>query len=315
MSDEIAATAEPREPSRARRIIAYPLTLMLIAILVYALGTAIAIALIHVLPPHRNSPLLLADATIIILSLLAVFWPFFRYVERAPTGLFARQGWAVELLAGLAAGAVIFAVIVGLVAALGGYQVTGGSGIETLWEPLAGAALIPAFTEELLFRGILLRYIEKAAGSWIALALTSALFGAAHLFNPGATWFSSLAIAVEAGILLGAVYMLTRHLWAAMGLHAAWNFTQGWIFGLPVSGGNGGTGLLNGRLIGSEWLTGGAFGLEASLPAVIVATAAGIAILAVAIRKGRLVQPTWSRRPISAPAGALPAGQSRTSPR
>jgi len=314
MTDEIAATAQPRQPSLARRIIAYPLTLMLLAILVYVLGTAIAIALIRVLPPHHNSPLLLADAAIIILSLLGVFWPFFRYVERAPTGLFAHGGRAKELAAGLAAGALIFAIIVGVVAALGGYQVTGGSGIETIWEPLAGAALISGFTEELLFRGILFRYIEKAAGSWVALALTSALFGAAHLFNPGATWFSSLAIAVEAGILLGAVYMLTRHLWAAMGLHAAWNFTQGWIFGLPVSGGNGGTGLLNGRLIGSEWLTGGAFGLEASLPAVIVATAAGVAILVVAIRKGRLVQPMWSRRPVNAPAGALPAGQSHTSP-
>jgi membrane protease YdiL (CAAX protease family) len=314
MSDEIATSMPPRRPSLARRIIAFPLTLMLLAILVFAAGSAIGIYLIRNLPSHPNSPWLLANAAIIILSLLAVFWPFFHYVEREPTGLFARRGWARELLAGLAVGVALFAIIVGIVAALGGYQVTGGSGLETLWEPLAGAALIPGFTEELLFRGILFRYVEKAAGSWVALALTSALFGAAHLFNPGATWFSSFAIAVEAGIMLGAIYMLTRHLWAAMGLHAGWNFTQGWIFGLPVSGGHGGTGLLNGRLTGSEWLTGGAFGLEASLPAVIVATAAGVAILAVAIRTGRLIQPMWARRPISAPAAALPAGQSHTSP-
>jgi hypothetical protein len=140
------------------------------------------------------------------------------------------------------------------------------------------------------------------------------LFGAAHLFNPGATWFSSFAIAVEAGILLGAVYMLTRHLWAAMGLHAAWNFTQGWIFGLPVSGGRGGTGLFNGELTGSEWLTGGAFGLEASVAAVAVATTAGVAILAVAIRQGRLVQPMWTRKALSGPAGVPPAAQSHTLP-
>src|ERR1700710_2322908 len=99
-----------------------------------------------------------------------------------------------------------------------------------------------------------------------------------------------------------------------MGLHAAWNFTQGWIFGLPVSGGHGGTGLLDGRLTGSDLLTGGAFGLEASLPAVVVATTAGVAILAVAIRKGRLVRPMWSREALSAPAAAPPAAQSHTSP-
>jgi membrane protease YdiL (CAAX protease family) len=302
MSDEIVTSPPPAPPSLARRIIVFPLTLMLLAILVFAAGSAIAIALLKQLPPHPNSPWLLANAAIIILCLIAVFWPFFRYVEREPTGLFERRDWAKELLGGLAGGGLIFAAIVALVAALGGYQVTGGSGLETLWEPLAGAALIPGFTEELFFRGILFRYIEKAAGSWVALALTSALFGAAHLFNPGATWFSSFAIAVEAGILLGAVYMLTRHLWAAMGLHAAWNFTQGWIFGLPVSGGHGGTGLLNGRLTGSEWLTGGAFGLEASVPAVIVATTAGAAILIVAIRKGEIVPPMWSdsRRPVRA---------------
>jgi membrane protease YdiL (CAAX protease family) len=296
MSDEMVTSPPPRPASLTRRIIAFPLTLMVLAILVFAAGSAIGIAVLKQFPPHPNSPWQLGDAAIIILCLLACFWPFFRYVEREPTGLFAPPGWAKELLAGIAAGALIFAVIVAVVAALGGYHVTGRGGLDALWQPLAGAGLIAAFTEELFFRGILFRYIEKAAGSWIALALTSALFGAAHLGNPGATWFSSLAIAIEAGVLLGAVYMLTRRLWAAMGLHAAWNFTQGWIFGLPVSGGHGGTGLLNGRLTGPELLTGGAFGLEASLPAVIVATTAGVAILAVAIRKGRMVPPMWSRK-------------------
>ena len=313
MSDAVAISEAP-PPSRVRRIIAFPLVLMLLAILVFAAGSALAIALIKQLPPHPDSPWLLANAAIVILCVAALLWPFFRYVERIPTGLFAREGWAKELLAGLAAGTIIFAAVVGIAAALGLYRVTGRSGLETIWAPLAGGALIPGFTEELFFRGILFRYIEKAAGSWIALALTSIFFGAAHLFNPGASWFSSLAIAVEAGILLGAVYMLTRHLWAAMGLHAAWNFTQGWIFGLPVSGGHGGVGLLDGRLTGPELMTGGAFGLEASLPAVVVATAAGVAILAVAVRKGRVVAPMWARPRLNAPAEAPPAARSHTSP-
>lgn len=311
MSDEIATKAPP---SLARRIVFFPLTLMLLAIIVYAAAAAIATFLLHQLPAHPNSPWLLANAALIILCLLAAFWPFFRYLDRDGARLFARRGWAKELLAGIAAGTLIFSTVVALVTLLGGYEVTGRSGLGTLWEPLAGAALIAGSTEELLFRGILFRYIEKAAGSWIALALTSALFGLAHLFNPGATWFSSFAIAVEAGILLGAVYMLTRRLWAAMGLHAAWNFTQGWIFGLPVSGGHGGVGLLNGRLTGSELLTGGDFGLEASLPAVLVATTAGVAILALAIRKGALVPPMWARGRVNAPADAIPDARSHTSP-
>ena len=295
MSDEIAMAPPPRA-SLARRIIAFPLTLMLIAVLVFIAGSVIANLILRQTPAHPNSPWLLANAAIVILCLVAVFWPFCLYLDREAGGLLGRRGWVRELLAGLAAGAAVFSVVVAITAALGFYQVTGRGGIDTIWEPLAVEALIAGFTEELLFRGILFRYIEKTAGSWVALALTSALFGLAHIFNPGATWFSSLAIAVEAGIMLGAIFMLTRRLWAAMGLHAGWNFTQGWIFGLPVSGTHGGTGLMNGRLTGPELMTGGPFGLEASLTAMIVATAFGIVVLVVAIRRGRLVAPLWVQR-------------------
>jgi len=303
MSDETALPAAAKPPSLARRILFFPLTLMLLAILVFAAGSLIATALLKLLPANRNSPWLFANAAIVILTLAAAFRLFFHYLDREGAGLFDRRGWAKELLAGIAAGTLIFSAVVAVAAALGFYHVAGGSGLDTIWEPLIIAGLIAGFTEELLFRGILFRYVEKAAGSWIALALTAALFGAAHLANPGASWFAAVAIAIEAGLLLGAVYMLTRRLWAVMGLHAAWNFTQGWIFGLPVSGTRGGIGLLNGRLDGPELMTGGAFGLEASLPGMAVATAAGIGVLIVAIRKGRVVAPIWSRPKADAAAG------------
>ena len=68
---------------------------------------------------------------------------------------------------------------------------------------LVSMAILPGFMEELLFRGILFRWLEEFGGSWFALALTSALFGLGHIFNPGATALSSFAIALEAGVLLG----------------------------------------------------------------------------------------------------------------
>ncbi|WP_369812159.1 CPBP family intramembrane glutamic endopeptidase [Mycobacterium tuberculosis] len=58
---------------------------------------------------------------------------------------------------------------------------------------------------------------------WLAIGIHAAWN---FITNPGATWFSSVAIAVEAGILLGAAYMLTRRLWLAIGIHAAWNFSR-----------------------------------------------------------------------------------------
>jgi hypothetical protein len=159
---------------------------------------------------------------------------------------------------------------------------------------LIATAIMPAFTEELLFRGILFRWIEEFGGSWLALVVTSALFGLAHIFNPNATWFSSFAIAVEAGLLLGAAYMLTRSLWLPMGLHAGWNFTQGEIFDVPVSGIDE-HGLVQAQLSGPELLSGGAFGLEASVIALVIATAAGIWMVVRAVRKGKLVRPYWLR--------------------
>ena len=89
--------------------------------------------------------------------------------------------------------------------------------------------------------------------------MTSAFFGAAHLANPNASILAAVGIAFEAGVLLGGAYMLTRSLWLPMGIHAAWNFTQGEIFDIPVSGASP-HGLLTARLSGSPLLTGNGSG-------------------------------------------------------
>jgi hypothetical protein len=196
---------------------------------------------------------------------------------------------------GIAIGTVLFSAVVGASALFGVYHVTGRGSASDLLLPLVTSALIPGFMEELFFRGILFRWIEEFAGSWAALVVTSALFGLAHILNPGATWFSSFAIAVEAGLLLGSAYMLTRSLWMPIGLHAAWNFTQGAIFGVPVSG-HPTAGMFHAKLTGPALLSGGDFGLEASVIALATATAAGLWLLWLAIRRGELVKPWWVRR-------------------
>ena len=126
------------------------------------------------------------------------------------------------------------------------------------------------------------------------LLLTSALFGAAHLGNPNATAFSAFCIAVEAGVLLGAAYMVTRSLWLPMGLHAAWNFTQGEVFDVPVSGIDE-HGLVTAQMSGPPLLSGGNFGLEGSIIGLTIATAAGLWLVWLAVRQGKIVQPIWSR--------------------
>ncbi|MES2058298.1 MAG: type II CAAX endopeptidase family protein [Pseudomonadota bacterium] len=240
---------------------------------------------------------------IIVAAIFAAFYcAFVRLVERRPgVPEFALPGWARELGSGLLVGLVLFSIVVGIIAAFGGYQVIGTHAATVLLPSLA-IAITSGVTEEIALRGVFFRIVESWLGSWIALVLSAALFGALHLSNPNATFLAGFAITLEAGIMLAALYMLTRRLWAAIGLHAAWNFAQGGIYGIAVSGFRQ-DGLLVPRITGSDLLTGGTFGAEASLPAVILCTGFGIALLVIAHRRGRFVAPFWMRpKPVQSAA-------------
>jgi uncharacterized protein len=239
-----------------------------------------------------NNPLRVLTALVSAITVIGGYKALKRWVERAPDGEFSFAGAVQETGAGLLTGLAVFSTATAIVALLGGFDVLGLRGAGQIWAMLA-LAISSGVIEETLFRGVLFRHIETMLGSWAALAITSALFGAAHLVNPDSSPFAGFAIAVEAGLLLGAAYMLTRRLWLAVGLHAGWNFTQGWIFSIPVSGGSAPQGLLVTSRTGPEWLTGGDFGLEASAVALVVATSFGLAMLHRAIRQGQLRRPMW----------------------
>jgi hypothetical protein len=179
--------------------------------------------------------------------------------------------------------------------ALGLYRIVGCCRTGLIVRDLLEAGVLAGFAEELLFRGILFRWTEEFAGSWAALVISSVLFGFVHIANPNSSLIATSFIAIEAGVLLGGAYMLTRSLWAPIGLHAAWNFTQGYIFDVPVSG-VAENGLVQAKLSGPALLSGGQFGLEASLLALVIATAAGVGLVIVAARRGEVVKPWWVRR-------------------
>ncbi len=204
-----------------------------------------------------------------------------------------------EALRGLALGTlgagVLFSVIVGIAALLGAYRIVGWGGLSNWVFLLFAAGISAGFVEELIFRGILFRWIEEFGGSWAALGITSALFGLVHIGNANATWWSSLTIALVAGTMLGGAYMLTRNLWLAVGIHFGWNVTQGLVWDVPVSG-NDVDGLVDARLVGDPLISGGAFGLEASVIALVVAGAAGVWLVVRAARAGEVMAPWWVRR-------------------
>ena len=292
--EESSAGQQPAKPLW-RRIADFPLVAMLIALALFVLANGIAFQLAKLLPEMDRVARLAVWAVLDIGVVLLIYKLAIRHLGEHPRDDLPMAGAPKGLGLGLAFGFVIFSIVVGVAAIVDVYNIIGEGGTSQLVPVLLAVAVLPGFMEELLFRGILFRWLEEFAGSWFALALTSALFGFAHLFNPNATALSSFAIALEAGVLLGGAYMLTRNLWMAIGLHAAWNFTQGWIFDVPVSGTDQ-DGMVEAQLSGPELLSGGAFGLEASLIAMVLATAAGVALVVLAVRRGELVRPWWVRR-------------------
>ena len=279
-----------------RRIVDFPLVAMVIAVALFILATTIAAAIdMLAMPPIHGFTFEMKFDLIAVVLLIITYELVIRRLGEHPRDDYRDPRWFRHLLLGLGAGLGIFSVAVAIAAALGVYHLNGEGDFTGLLPALIASALFPAVNEELLFRGILFRWIEEFGGSWAALLVTSALFGCAHLLNPHASPIAAVGIAFEAGVMLGAAYMLTRSLWLPMGLHAAWNFAQGEIYDIPVSG-TPVHGMLNARLSGPPLLTGNGFGLEASIIAIVVATLFGLWLLWLAIRKGEIVQPRWVRR-------------------
>ncbi|MDR1212531.1 MAG: CPBP family intramembrane metalloprotease [Propionibacteriaceae bacterium] len=200
------------------------------------------------------------------------------------------------LARGLAFGLVAVAVCLGLLALFGSYRVVGLNHDYSPWLDLMTLGLGAAVTEEIVFRGLAFRLLEDVLGSWAAVALTATAFGLLHVANPEGTWQGGVAITIEAGLLFAAIYIVSRSLWWVIGFHLAWNVAQGPLFGSVVSGSGRSQSWLVAEMPGPDWLSGGAFGLEASIVPVLLLGGLAVWLLALAGRRGLMVAPWWVRR-------------------
>ena len=217
------------------------------------------------------------------------YYLFVRYIERrAAIELDPRNGLRLVTI-GLMIGILLFGATMGILGLIGLYTVTGSNSPATVVAPLA-AAISAGILEELVFRGVIFRILELRFGTWVALLASAALFGLLHLLNPNASIQGAVAIIFEAGILLAAAFVLTKHLWFPIGIHIGWNFAEGGLFGAAVSGGAA-SGLLKGATTGPVWLTGGDFGPEASTVAIVICVTVASGLLLAATRRGLLRKP------------------------
>jgi uncharacterized protein len=242
-----------------------------------------------------GSPGRMAMAGVGVAVVLASYAAYVRWIEKRRVSELAVKGAGRELSMGLALGMAVFALSIGILASVGAYRITGQNELSVMLATVPGFVVAAVF-EEVLFRAIIFRILESSMGSWNALAVSSLAFGLMHFGNPNAGLLSALAIAIEAGLMLGAAYMLTRRLWLCVAVHFGWNFAQGGIFSVAVSG-HAQQGLFEAQMAGAEWLTGGRFGAEGSLVALIVCSVCGVAMLARTVSTDKIVRPSWCAAP------------------
>ena len=306
--DEIVVADEPA-PAAPRplwkRILQFPLVALILAFLIVTVAQALAAGASFVAGTPQGQ---LASPSDIVFSLAVTVLVVLAYklvvvrLGEHPRDDLPFDGRARDAVSGFAQGTLLFSAIVGVAALLGVYRALGLSPAEDWLPILIGTGLMAGVTEEILLRGIVFRWLEELGGSWLALALSALLFGFLHAANPNATVVSSLAIALAAGVLLGGAYMLTRDLWLAIGLHAGWNVTQGLLWDVPVSG-FALDGWVESRLVGDPMLSGGSFGLEASVITMVMATIYGVWLIVRAARRGHVVRNWWARRRLNEAVG------------
>lgn len=237
------------------------------------LGTLLAPAIL--VSAHLGREITILDQVVIIaLATLAVQALRRRSVFEVTGRLEPR--WIAQLSFGAALGGLLMAAPA-LVLMLGGWVrwEVAAANPTALWSAVLLMAGI-AVAEELLFRGVMFQRLIAGVGLWPAQILIGLLFVLTHQGNPGMEGATRIWAGVNifaASILFGLAYVRTRGLALPIGLHFMANVTQGIVLGFGVSGAAEPSVLSPVRAAGMDWLTGGAFGLEASLPGLIAVLA------------------------------------------
>lgn len=279
------------------KILRFPLTRLIIAFCILFAGGALAALLVDLFS-NLFSKEVFDEMEPVFSTIfqcgfaLLGYWIFVSLFDGRPTtelssGVFKKSG------SGILLGVGFISLIMAILALLGYYKIDGqnqDAAILLIFLMSVQAGIV----EEIFMRGYFFRIVEEGLGTWWSVIFSALLFGFLHAWNPNASFISSISIALTAGVVLALLYAITRNLWIVIGMHFAWNFTLGGIYGAPVSGTDA-RGFFNGILDGPEWLTGGDFGPEASVITMVVFSLFGIFLVFKTIQAKQVKLPMWRR--------------------
>ncbi len=265
---------------------------LLVFMAVVIIGQQIASKLLALTPLDKNFRNLLKGLFVSSACILSYIFFFQKFEKRSITE-FASKGFLKNVAIGALLGFTLQSLTILVIYLNGSYSVVTVNPVSFILMPFAIMFTV-AIIEEILVRGIIFRIIEEKLGSHIALLISGLLFGILHLANAHSTILSSLCITM-AGFLFGAVFIYSRNLWLPIALHFAWNFTQSGIFGAITSGNEKTSSLLEAKIQGPEFITGGEFGPEGSIQAIIICLIATVILLVLNAKQNKIIKPYWKK--------------------
>ncbi len=190
--------------------------------------------------------------------------------------IFAKRFWQ-----GVPYGLLLLSLLMALIAAFHGFSIQGVAlnGTDGFRYGLLYAIgfLLVGIFEEFSFRGYMQSTLGSGIGFWPAAVVLSMLFGAIHLGNKGEAWFGAL-MAGSFGLLAAFALSRTGNIWFPIGMHAAWDWGETYLYGVPDSGFLARGHLLNSSFHGATWITGGSVGPEGSVFAFVVLAVGGLGV-------------------------------------
>jgi len=236
-------------------------------------------------PFFSVAPLVLPELTVAVVTLLLVllFWCVIQKSPLSVAGLDFKHA-PEETTIGFFLGFIVSGAAVLCMALYGSYQVQAVAPVRADISEALLAMLLVAITEEMMFRVLIFHTFEKRWGTVFAITVTASIFGLLHLINniptasTGEKLCGCLYLIPEAGFLLNAAFLVRRRIWLPLGLHWAWNFFEGPVFGTYVSGTSLGAPVVQATIAGPFWATGGPFGPEATVFGLLTGTAIGAAL-------------------------------------
>jgi CAAX protease family protein len=267
-----------------KRRVDRPLAHLLIGLSIVAaawLAAGFGLSLVrNILAPATNLRESVSFATMYAVVVAGGYLVHVRFVERRSCSELRLRDAASLLPAGIGIPFVFILPCLALLRALGNLTITAVRPWTSLGPPLADG-VYSGLVEEIFFRGLLFRLLEKLTGTWPALLLSALAFWAAHLGNANEQAMKSAAIALLPGVLLGAGFIAARSLWLPIGIHASWDFVLGNVAADAP-------GIFRIEYGGPRWLTGGPLAPDGSLPEAILILAISVALLWAARQRGRI---------------------------